>query len=66
MVNRQGLSGMSEIVGNKIQNIQRCIARAREELHLAGNDLPYDYTRQEEITSPLQMHLHVCVANYNF
>ena len=38
---------MSEIVINKIQSIQRCIARAREELQGAGEGFPHDYTRQD-------------------
>ena len=38
---------MNDVVINKIQTIQRCIARAREEFEKAGDDFDTDYTRQD-------------------
>lgn len=38
---------MNDIVINKVQSIQRCILRAREERHLAGPDFATDYSRQD-------------------
>lgn len=38
---------MKDIVVNKVQSIQRCIRRAREELELAGTGFREDYTRQD-------------------
>lgn len=38
---------MNDIMINKIQSIQRCVARAREEYRNAGNTFRTDYTRQD-------------------
>ena len=38
---------MNDIVINKIQSIQRCILRAREELALAGDRFAEDFSRQD-------------------
>lgn len=38
---------MNDIVVNKIQSMQRCIARAREEYEFAGGDLASDITHQD-------------------
>jgi len=38
---------MNDIVINKVQSIQRCIARAREEHQLAGDDFRSNYTHQD-------------------
>lgn len=38
---------MNDVVVNKAQSIQRCIARAREELRNAGEGFATDYTRQD-------------------
>ena len=38
---------MNDIVINKVQSIQRCILRVREEYELAGNDFATDHTRQD-------------------
>jgi uncharacterized protein YutE (UPF0331/DUF86 family) len=38
---------MNDIVINKVQSIQRCIARAREEQQLAGDNFRSDYTHQD-------------------
>ena len=38
---------MNDIVINKVQSIQHCIERAREEYRLAGSDFATDYSRQD-------------------
>ncbi len=38
---------MNDIVINKVQSIQRCIQRAREEHRLAGDAFGADHTRQD-------------------
>lgn len=38
---------MNDIVVNKIQSMQRCIARAREEYEFAAGDLASDITHQD-------------------
>ncbi len=38
---------MNEVVINKAQSIQRCVARAREEYREAGDHFDTDYTRQD-------------------
>ena len=38
---------MNDIVLNKVQSIQRCVLRAREEHHAAGGQFLNDYTRQD-------------------
>jgi uncharacterized protein YutE (UPF0331/DUF86 family) len=38
---------MNDILTNKIQSIQRCIERAREEYHKAGASFRSDYTSQD-------------------
>ena len=38
---------MNDVVLNKIQSIQRCVMRARDELRAAGARFPTDYTRQD-------------------
>jgi uncharacterized protein YutE (UPF0331/DUF86 family) len=38
---------VKDIVVNKVQSIQRCIKRARDELELAGTGFREDYTRQD-------------------
>lgn len=38
---------MNDIVINKVQSIQRCARRAREEMHAAGEGFRYDFTRQD-------------------
>lgn len=38
---------MNDIVVNKTQSMQRCIARAREEYEFAGGDLASDVTHQD-------------------
>lgn len=38
---------MNDIVINKIQSIQRCIERVREEYRLAGSDFETDFSRQD-------------------
>lgn len=38
---------MNDIVVNKIQSMQRCVARAREEYEFAGRDLASDITHQD-------------------
>jgi len=41
------LTFLDDVVINKIQSIQRCIARVREEFALAGDDFDTDFTRQD-------------------
>jgi uncharacterized protein YutE (UPF0331/DUF86 family) len=38
---------MNDIIINKIQSIQRCVERAREELKKAGDQFENDFTRQD-------------------
>jgi uncharacterized protein YutE (UPF0331/DUF86 family) len=38
---------MNDIIINKVQSIQRCIERAREEYSLAGDNFSNDYSRQD-------------------
>lgn len=38
---------MNDVLISKAQSIQRCVARAREEFHLAGDGFDTDYTRQD-------------------
>ncbi|HEU4616888.1 MAG TPA: DUF86 domain-containing protein [Gammaproteobacteria bacterium] len=38
---------MSDVVGQKIASLQRCIARARQELAQAGDRFPADHTAQD-------------------
>ncbi len=38
---------MNDVVINKIQSVQRCVRRAREELAEAGPAFASDYTRQD-------------------
>jgi uncharacterized protein YutE (UPF0331/DUF86 family) len=38
---------VKDIVVNKVQSIQRCIRRARDELERAGSGFREDYTRQD-------------------
>jgi uncharacterized protein YutE (UPF0331/DUF86 family) len=38
---------MNDIVINKVQSIQRCVQRAREERQAAGEDFRRDFTRQD-------------------
>lgn len=38
---------MNDVMINKIQSIQRCIKRAKEEYRLAGSDFRVDYSRQD-------------------
>lgn len=38
---------MNDIVINKIQSIQRCILRVKEEYDLAGNQFATDFSRQD-------------------
>ena len=38
---------MNDVVINKIQSIQRCIKRAKEEYRNAGKDFENDFTRQD-------------------
>lgn len=38
---------MNDIVLNKIQSIQRCVQRAREEYHTDPDGFPTNYTRQD-------------------
>ena len=38
---------MNDVILNKIQSIQRCIRRAREEYRAAGTHFPEDHTRQD-------------------
>ncbi len=38
---------MNDVVINKIQPIQRCIARARDEFEKSGDEFDTDYTRQD-------------------
>ena len=38
---------MKDIIVNKVQSIQRCIRRARDELERAGSGFREDYTRQD-------------------
>ncbi len=38
---------MNDIIINKIQSIQRCIARAREEHKLAGENFAVDFSHQD-------------------
>ena len=38
---------MNDIVINKVQSIQRCIDRAREEYRLAGRNFASDFSRQD-------------------
>jgi uncharacterized protein YutE (UPF0331/DUF86 family) len=38
---------MNDIVINKVQSIQRCIERAKEEYSLAGDNFCNDYSRQD-------------------
>jgi uncharacterized protein YutE (UPF0331/DUF86 family) len=38
---------MNDVVVNKVQSIQRCVLRAREEHQAAGGRFPSDYTRQD-------------------
>ena len=44
---RQGLSGMNDVVVNKVQSIQRRVLRAREEYRAAGGRFLEDYTHQD-------------------
>ena len=43
----KGLQGMKDIVINKIQSIQRCVERAREEFHDDPATFDANYTRQD-------------------
>ncbi len=38
---------MNDVVVNKVQSIQRCVLRAREEYRAAGGQFQSDYTRQD-------------------
>lgn len=38
---------MNDVIINKVQSIQRCISRAREEYRLAGDKFRSDFTRQD-------------------
>jgi uncharacterized protein YutE (UPF0331/DUF86 family) len=38
---------MNDIVINKVQSIQRCVQRAREEMLSAGEGFRHDFTRQD-------------------
>ncbi len=38
---------MNDIVINKVQSIQRCVRRAREEKRAAAESFPHDFTRQD-------------------
>lgn len=38
---------MNDVVTNKIQSLQRCVQRAREEYRLAGENFATDYSRQD-------------------
>ena len=38
---------MNDVVVNKVQSIQRCVLRAREEHHAAGGHFLDDHTRQD-------------------
>lgn len=38
---------MNDLVINKVQSIQRCIRRAREEYQAAGTEFASDYSRQD-------------------
>jgi len=38
---------MNDIIINKVQSIQGCIDRAKEEYALAGDNFSYDYSRQD-------------------
>ena len=38
---------MNDIVVNKVQSIQRCVHRAREEHRIAGGVFRQDFTRQD-------------------
>ena len=38
---------MNDIIINKVQSVQRCIERAREEYALAGDNFSNDYSRQD-------------------
>ncbi len=38
---------MNDVVINKVQSIQRCVLRAREEYRAAGGQFQSDYTRQD-------------------
>jgi len=38
---------MNDIIINKIQSIQRCVKRAKDEYENAGNGFDSDYTRQD-------------------
>lgn len=38
---------MNDVMINKIQSIQRCIKRAKEEFQLAGDNFPQDFSRQD-------------------
>ena len=57
---------MNDIVTGKVQGIQRCIERAREEYRLAGNAFRADYSRQDaavlNITRACE--LAIDLANY--
>lgn len=57
---------MNDIVTSKIQSIQRCIERAREEYHMAGETFRADYSRQDaavlNITRACE--LAIDLANY--
>lgn len=57
---------MNDIVTNKIQGVQRCIERAREEFRLAGKTFRADYSRQDaavlNITRACE--LAIDLANY--
>ena len=43
----RALRRMNDIVVNKIQSMQRCIARVREEYEFAGGNLASDITHQD-------------------
>jgi uncharacterized protein YutE (UPF0331/DUF86 family) len=38
---------MNDVIINKVQSIQRCVQRAREEYHAAPDSFATDYTRQD-------------------
>lgn len=57
---------MSDIVTAKIQSIQRCIGRAREEYRLAGDSFRADYSRQDAAVMNITRACELAIDLANF
>ena len=57
---------MNDIVTGKIQSIQRCIERAREEYSLAGETFRADYSRQDAAVMNITRACELAIDLANF